>query len=168
MKNKTNFSRQREKIFSAQETGEVLQELMRKGARCRFRAKGWSMSPLIKDGDIVTITPTKDCRIRVGQIVAVIEPETRRLFIHRVVRKKGMKYEIKGDNLLTSDGLFDQSEIIGLVEKIERGSRVISTSWKFWHYLMALASRSRLGIETMNFGRKVKRFFVRMRRRSDK
>lgn len=152
-----DWAKGKEIILSSQDTAAVLQELIKKGAHCRFQAKGWSMSPLIKDGDIVTISPLGGNQIKVGQVVAVIEPQTQRLFVHRVVRRKGAAYEIKGDNLTTSDGLFNLSEIIGVVTRVERGSRVVSTTWKIWHYFLALFSRSPLGMKIINCLRQLKR-----------
>lgn len=162
-KDKRDLVGEREIIFSAQETVAVLQEMMQKGASCRFRAKGWSMSPLIKDGDVVTISPFSGGRIKVGQVVAVVEPRSRRLFVHRVVRRRRGKYEIKGDNLSFSDGLFDPSEIIGVVIRVERGSRTVSTTWKIWHYFMALISRSSLGMKFINYLRQLKRMSLRIK-----
>ena len=44
--------------------GEVLPELVKdilgKGVECRLQVKGYSMSPFIKDGDMMTISPVSD------------------------------------------------------------------------------------------------------------
>lgn len=46
-------------------------------------------------------------------------------FIHRVVRKKGNIYLLKGDNATEADGLISGSNILGCVRIVEReGLRV--------------------------------------------
>jgi hypothetical protein len=40
----------------------LLRAMMDKGAPVRFRAKGFSMSPFIKNKDVVTISPLQDNR----------------------------------------------------------------------------------------------------------
>ncbi|MEA3438827.1 MAG: hypothetical protein U9R58_00935 [Chloroflexota bacterium] len=42
-------------------SGEALRELMRevlsKGVPVRFRARGWSMEPFIRNGDLICVSP---------------------------------------------------------------------------------------------------------------
>lgn len=156
-----NSNRDREKIkerlFSAQEIGEIVKEVLGYGADFRFQARGWSMAPFIRDGDILTISRLKNSRIKIGQIVAVVDPERKRMMVHRIVRRKGRHYVVKGDNLLSSDGSFSSYEILGVVTKIERGNRVIFPKWTLGQYLIACFSRNRVGMKIISEGRRLAR-----------
>jgi signal peptidase I len=110
-------------------SGPVLSELLRavleKGVPFRFRANGFSMSPFIRDGDVVTVSPLFDVTPRLGDVVAVIEPGAGRLVLHRVVGKRSSSYVTKGDNIAKEDGLVSIENILGFVKKVERkGERV--------------------------------------------
>jgi len=105
---------------------ELLKAVLEKGVPFRFQAKGFSMSPFIRDGDVVTVSPSFDGTPHLGDVVAVIQPETGRLIIHRVVRGKGSSYVTRGDNIAKEDGLVSVEDILGFVTKVERkGERVV-------------------------------------------
>ena len=148
---------QQERMFSAAEIGNILKAVISQGADFRFQSRGWSMSPFIRDGDILTVSPLKETRIRTGQVVAVLIPGDHRLVIHRVVRKKGRYYEVKGDNLLSTDGLFTREQIIGVVTRRERKKRVRDMNWTVGDYLVALISRSKWGVRLMQLVRELRR-----------
>jgi len=104
---------------------ELLQAVLHKGAAVRFQAKGFSMSPFIKNQDLVTISPLKRKRPGLGDIIAFAHPETEGLCIHRIVRKKDGFYVTKGDNLSEADECVPRENILGFVTRVERdGSRV--------------------------------------------
>lgn len=90
----------------------------------RFKVKGFSMSPFIRDNDIVTVSPPLPS-VHFGMPVAFIHPESKKLVIHRVVGKNTHAYLIKGDNVFSPDGLIPQENILGYVSKIERNGRKI-------------------------------------------
>lgn len=110
-------------------TGPALNKLLRavldKGIPFRFRAKGFSMAPFIRDGDIVTVSPLSGSSPGLGDVVAFIHPETKRLIIHRVVGKSLKSYKIKGDNISQGDGPITKEHIMGLVTKVERDGRKV-------------------------------------------
>lgn len=53
----------------------LMQDFFSRGASFRFRARGWSMTPFIKDGDIITVTPSAVVQPKIGMVVASIHPE---------------------------------------------------------------------------------------------
>ncbi len=118
------------KTTSLQELpNEVLVDLiitvLEKGSAFRFQAKGGSMTPFIKDGDVITLESIQGKKILRGDVVAVISPTPEKLRVHRVVRVQKGQYSIKGDNASHLDGVLDAAQILGRVIQVERGTRTI-------------------------------------------
>jgi len=99
---------------------ELLKDVLRKGSPFTLRARGFSMSPFIKDGDDVTVFPLSGISPGLGDVAAFIHKGTGMPFIHRVVGKKGNAYLLKGDNATETDGLISESDILGCVRMVER------------------------------------------------
>ncbi len=87
------------------------------------------MLPTIKDGDILTIQPIKNNRIRVGDVV-LCSARGERAVVHRVVAKhsakRGFMYLIKGDHVRSPDGWLAGSHIFGSLIKLERDGLAIN------------------------------------------
>jgi signal peptidase I len=108
----------------------------------RFQVKGFSMSPFVRDGDIVTVHPfLPGASPRVGDVVAFLHPETRSLMIHRVIRKTGDFYFIQGDGCLHSDGPASQSDVFGYVSRVERKGKRVYLAIGPERYLIAFLAR---------------------------
>ncbi|MHB8094429.1 MAG: S24/S26 family peptidase [Candidatus Aminicenantales bacterium] len=103
----------------------LLQGVLSRGVPFRFQAKGFSMSPLIRDGDVLTVSPINDGRIRLGDIVAFVSPANGKLAVHRVVGIENGQLEIKGDNVDERDGFIPEKKILGVVTSAERRGRKI-------------------------------------------
>jgi signal peptidase len=112
-------------LSSSELIPELLKDILSKGAECRFKAKGHSMSPFIKDGDVVTVSPLLPASPGIGDVVAFIHKETGRLLIHRIVGRNGESYLIRGDNTLEGDGLIHKANILGFVTKVERNEKEV-------------------------------------------
>jgi len=124
---------------------ELLIEVLHKGAAFRFRAKGFSMSPFIKDTDIITVAPLSGDKPRLGDVVAFLNTDTEELVIHRVIGKMDdSHFFIMGDNLPTRRHLVTISQILGKVEKVERGGRAVALGLGPEKMLIALLSSRRL------------------------
>lgn len=104
---------------------ELFQGMLDKGASFKFRAKGFSMSPFIKDGDVVTVLPLPGASSRLGDVLVFIHPGTGKLVVHRVVGKKGTSYLIKGDSTPEVDALVPKENILGCVRKVEREGKKV-------------------------------------------
>jgi len=104
-------------------SAELLRAVLEKGAACRFRVKGSSMRPFIREGDIVTISPDFRPRRCLGQAVAFVHTVTRKLLIHRVVAKEGCSFVLKGDNCAEADVPVAEESILGRVSRVERSGR---------------------------------------------
>jgi len=111
--------------LSGTRLAELLQTVLSKGSLFKLQAKGFGMSPFIRDGDVLTIFPLNGISPGLGDVAAFIHKGTGMPFIHRVVGKKGDTYLLKGDNATEADGLISESNILGCVRMVEReGLRV--------------------------------------------
>lgn len=115
-------------IENAPISGATLRELTRvileHGKPFRFSARGYSMSPFIQDGDVVTLAPFEDAP-RIGEVVAFINPASNRLVVHRLVAETGEGFVCKGDNIAAPDGVFTRAQILGRVVRVERDGRAV-------------------------------------------
>ena len=129
-------------------SGKALAELMlatlEKNAFFRFQVKGFSMSPFIRDGDIVTISPLSGKRSVFGNAVAFIHPCAEKLIIHRVIKNFPEHYLIKGDSLFYPDGFIPKKNLLGVVSKIERNGRRVRLGLGKEQALIVLLSRERI------------------------
>ena len=123
---------------------ELVMEIVSKGVECRLQAKGYSMSPFIKDSDVVTISPMSDSSPGFGDVIAFIHPRTEKLIIHRVVWKSRDAYLLKGESALEPDGLIKKENILGLVTKVERKGKRIFLGLGPERFLIALLTRTNL------------------------
>jgi phage repressor protein C with HTH and peptisase S24 domain len=96
------------------------------GHAFRFKAKGWSMTPFIRDGDVISIVPITMDRCRLGEVVAFTRPETGHLVVHRIIGGTGRDYLIQGDSAVDeTDGIISHDQLLGKVSRVERDGRCI-------------------------------------------
>jgi signal peptidase I len=123
---------------------ELVKDILSQGAECRFQAKGHSMYPFIKDGDMVTISPIVRSSPRIGDVVAFIQKEAGSLLIHRIVGKNGESYLTKGDNTLEGDGSVHKASILGCITKAERKGKKVSLGFGPERFIISLLARKGL------------------------
>ena len=109
-------------------SGQALLELMRavlaRGVPFRFRARGWSMTPFIRDGDVITVSPLLHTSASLGEVVAFVHPATGGLLVHRVVDRRGTSFVIQGDSAPEeADWAIRGESLIGRVTRVERNGR---------------------------------------------
>ena len=121
---------------------ELLRAVLGNGVSVRFRARGFSMSPFIKDNDIVTLTPLRNQKPGLGDVLAFVPPETNHLLIHRVIEKSNGTYRFKGDNTLEADGSISGTHLLGRVKRVERDGRKIYLGLGPERILIALLNRN--------------------------
>jgi signal peptidase I len=92
----------------------------------RFQARGFSMSPFIKDEDIITIFPYSDRSPRLGDVVACMQTESWKLIVHRIIDRQKGDCCTKGDSMDSPDGWIPEDRIIGRVGRVERKGKSIS------------------------------------------
>ena len=109
--------------MSAAASAEVMRAVLGRGAAFRFRARGASMHPWIRDGDTVTVAPAAGRAPALGDVIAFAQQGTGKLLIHRVVGRHREGVVTKGDNCREPDGPVASGELLGRVVKVERGGR---------------------------------------------
>jgi len=135
---------QNEINFSSESLGYLIQDTLSKGASFRFQAKGSSMSPFIKDGDIVVISPSSNSAMSFGKPVAFVRTISEKLVIHRIIGHNRNGFVVKGDSVLGIDGLIPMANILGVVTAIERNGKPIRLGLGSERILIALLSRFNL------------------------
>jgi hypothetical protein len=136
--------------LSAESLTDLMRDVLARGKPFRFRARGLSMSPFIKDGDVLTILPLAGTVPRKGDIVAFIHPATGKVAVHRIVRAESGLFFLKGDNAPEGDGGLPLDRILGVVGRIEgtrAGLRALSRRAG-----AVIASLSRSGLLTTALG----------------
>jgi hypothetical protein len=106
---------------------ELIDAVHEKGAPFRFQANGYSMTPAIRDGDTITISPLGGLLPGRGDVVAFRHPERPQMLVHRVLHAKALKYFIQGDNCPEADGWVPAKNILGLITRVERQGKP-----RFW------------------------------------
>ncbi len=106
--------------LSGESLTELMREVMRRRKSFRFRARGLSMSPFIKDGDVLTVVPLAGSGPKRGDVVAFVHPDTGKVAVHRVLRAGPGLFFIKGDNVADADGRVPFERLLGVVASVER------------------------------------------------
>jgi hypothetical protein len=101
-------------------------EVLRGGHTLRFRARGGSMWPFIRDGDWALVQAVGAASIRRGDVV-LVHTGSGRLLVHRAVwvGREGSELILRtqGDSLAHADPLIHATQVLGRVVAVERGGR---------------------------------------------
>ncbi|MFA5339868.1 MAG: S24 family peptidase [Candidatus Omnitrophota bacterium] len=113
----------------------IIKEVMaREGSAIRLCARGDSMGPLIKEGDIVVIRPSTFKEIKIGDI-AVFGVKGK-LCAHRLIMKlaKGGRHLLvtKSDRTYMADAPFRHKDLFGKISHIQRGALTLDLGSFFW------------------------------------
>ena len=141
----------------------LLRDVLGKGTSVRFKAKGFSMTPVIKNGDIITVSPCLPGGLRPGDIAALIHPVTARLVVHRIVGIRGESFFFKGDNSEDFDGLIPGSHVLGRITRIERDGISVQLGLGAERRTIALLSRFHILRLLLVPAQKLYRFFLSRR-----
>jgi hypothetical protein len=145
-------------------SGGGLLELMRatlgRGVYFRFTARGFSMDPFIRDGDVLTVAPVRR-RPGLGRVFAVHDPVTGRVVVHRVVARPFGGVLVRGDGVGQADGLAEPGDVLGLVVAVERRGRRIRLGCGPERLLLAVVSRVGLLAPLVAAARRLRRVVPR-------
>lgn len=122
---------------------EIMKAVLQKNVHFRFTAPGFSMSPFIRDGDIITIAPVSG-RLNTGDVVAYSNPRRDNLIVHRILKVSRDGYLIKGDNNSSPDGRISSSSIIGRVVLVEHCNREVKIGLGIERVVLAWMSRNNI------------------------
>lgn len=138
-----------ERTISGADLVDLMRQVLSRGKSIRFRARGGSMAPFIRDGDVIYISPFRKGEPGLGQVAAFLQPQTGGLLVHRVVGKNGLAYLIQGDNTPGKTDLVPPENLLGRVTQVERDGRQVRLGLGAERYLIALSSRSRLPVAVL-------------------
>ena len=119
----------------------LMASVLQKGKPFRFCAAGFSMSPFIKDGDILTLIPASQPHLRLGAVAAIVSPLSAKLAVHRFIACQDDQCLFKGDNGTRPDGWVSNDDIIGVVTRVERAGKPIRFGGGWARGLIAWLSR---------------------------
>jgi len=126
------------------EFAELSAELLRRGNKVRFRARGRSMAPLIRDGDVLTVEPAGPETLRVGD-VALHRIGGEQVVAHRVLARRAERGEVllttRGDALSGPHDRVCAEEVLGRVVEVERDGRVLRLDRGPWRVLGLVAAK---------------------------
>ncbi len=108
------------------------------GRNVRFRVKGTSMTPLLRNGrDEVLLCP---CRTEDLKPMDVVLFRYRGMHVlHRIVRREGNLLTLQGDGVYTSYETCRTEDVVGVVRSIIRPSgKMIETSSLRWRIISRL------------------------------
>ena len=111
--------------FSRETLRKLAGAVLDKNIPFRLQAKGHSMSPLIKEGDIIVLSPLRDKEPGCGDVLAFTNSTNNSLTVHRMVKKKGDHYFFRGDNSLGSVEMVKLDRILGRLTQVERNGKKI-------------------------------------------
>ena len=97
---------------------EVIADLLARGHSVRFRARGHSMHPIIRNDDYLLVAPSTRCEC--GDVVLTLS--SRGLTAHRVVRLEDGVVITRGDNAPGDD---EVGKVLGVVTHVEREGRMV-------------------------------------------
>ena len=104
----------------------LLESFLSRGQACRIRANGSSMTPSIRNGDLVTIEPVAGS-VRSGDVVASSDMSGGRVLLHRVMNTRGSgtgrEFMLAGDNGCAGEDWVGEVCILGQVRRVSRGDR---------------------------------------------
>ena len=134
----------KEVSLSSQGLTTLLKAVLEKGKPFRFCASGHSMSPLIKNGDVLTVRVLKDRNIKIGEVVAYTHPTTNKLLVHRVIKSDGHCFSIKADRVKTAISDVAAELILGITDKVERDGRIVRFGLGFERIFISFLTRHNL------------------------
>jgi signal peptidase I len=100
---------------------ELAIQVLRRDGHLRIKARGSSMMPFIRDGDVVVVTTTESTEVGVGDVICYERPPGR-LFLHRIIGRDGDGFVAKGDALAFTE-LVERAHVLGKVITVERHGR---------------------------------------------
>ncbi len=119
----------------------IAQEVLGRGRILRFKAKGGSMSPFIRNGDVVEVVPAKG-KINLGDII-LYRSSYGNPVVHRVIQRNKESIITKGDSVPSSDEPILSEQVLGRVVAVEKNGwrmRLDSPMVRLLNILLALIS----------------------------
>ncbi len=139
-------------VLNGVDFAELSAEVLGASASIRFRAHGSSMSPFIREGDILTVDPAHPRELVRGDVV-LYRSAGGRAVAHRLLGRRGGRLLIRGDADAGECERVRPEKILGIVVQVERGGRKLPpnslirrTTALLWAATPTAARRVVLGI----------------------
>ena len=119
----------------------IAQEVLDRGRILKFKAKGGSMSPFIRNGDVVEVAPFKG-KMNFGDVI-LYHSSYGSSIIHRVTQRNKESIITKGDSVSSSDQPILSKQVLGRVVSIEKNGwriRLDKPVGRLLNILLALIS----------------------------
>jgi len=97
---------------------------LRAGTPLRVRARGGSMLPFLRDGDVLMVRPVDVVGVRIGDVLCY-EPPSGGLCLHRVVARGERGFVTRGDALSYLEEV-PEATVLGVVTARERRGRTVA------------------------------------------
>jgi signal peptidase I len=101
---------------------DLAAESLQRGNALRVRARGDSMLPFLRDGDILHVRPVPAAAVRVGDVICYA-PSPGKLHLHRVVVRDARGFVTRGDALPYVEDV-PTAALLGRVVARERAGRL--------------------------------------------
>ena len=111
-------------IASAALHDDLAIQSLRAGNPLRVRARGGSMLPFLRDGDVLLVRPVGGIGVRIGDVLCY-EPPSGGLCLHRVVARGERGFVTRGDALPYLEDV-PEATVLGVVTARERRGRTVA------------------------------------------
>jgi hypothetical protein len=144
---------------------ELSAGVLGRGGAFRFRARGTSMVPFLRDGDMLTVEPVEATALRLGDVV-LYRVAREQLAAHRLVARRadgeGVVWVARGDAATGPGELVRAERVLGRVVRVQRGKRTLDLERGGWRTAARLwVATAPLGPWLLGAGSRGKRLGVR-------
>jgi len=113
---------------------ELSSKILSQGGSFRFKAHGFSMYPIIRNEDVISVHPVEFSALHSGDVV-LYYGDKKHLVAHRIVGKQLRNGRIflrmRGDAAYSPDEWVRDEQVMGKVVSIQRGERFIHLNKNF-------------------------------------
>lgn len=136
----------RQIVLTHEQFDGLSQAVLEAGGCLRFEAHGFSMHPLLKNNDVITVRPADNCELTPGAIV-LCRSAHNGLMVHRIAEND--KRDSPADSLLLIRGdaspegaqLVSKDDVLGIISHVERGANAFRMDRGPWLLLGRIVAR---------------------------
>jgi len=116
-----------------------VQRLLQEGHTVTLLVRGNSMNPFLVDRrDKVVIAPLPINGPVIGDLPLAYDRKNQRYVLHRLIRKEGAHYILRGDGNLKGTEQISANDLIGIVTHLQRKGRTYSIQGRCWRTYSAI------------------------------
>lgn len=136
----------RQIVLTHEQFDGISQAVLEAGGRLRFEAHGFSMHPLLKNNDVITVRPANDAELAPGAIV-LCRSAHNGLIVHRIAENDYRDSPddslllIRGDASPEGAQLVSKDDVLGIISHVERGSQTFWVDRGPWRLLGRIVAK---------------------------